>query len=127
LTGALVRYLTQDDPEQSRKANKFIQEIIAQSETGFINAIVLCEMVWVLESAYGHSREIIAEVLERVLLTSQFEIQDKDVVWAAFGDFRQSRADFSDCLIGRVNQSFGCNETVSFDTALKSQPGFRLI
>jgi predicted nucleic-acid-binding protein len=44
-TNVLVRYLTQDDPEQSRKANKFIQEIIAQSETGFINAIVLCEMV----------------------------------------------------------------------------------
>jgi predicted nucleic-acid-binding protein len=61
-----------------------------------------------------------------VLSTSAFEIENKEVVWAALEDFKNCRADFSDCLIGRLNQRLGC-ETASFDSAVKALPGFRLL
>ena len=38
---------------------------------------------------------------------AQFEIEDKDVALAALDDFRQSSADFSDCLLGRRNRAAG--------------------
>ena len=126
-TNVLVRFLTQDDPLQSRRANQYIEEVVARGESCLINLVVLCEMVWVLESAYRHPKTAILDLLGRVLSTSEFEIENKEVVWAALEDFKNSRADFSDCLIGRLNQRLGCDETASFDSAVKGLPGFRLL
>jgi predicted nucleic-acid-binding protein len=77
--------------------------------------------------AYRYPKAAILDLLGRVLSTSQFEIENKEVVWAALEDFKNSRADFSDCLIGRLNQRLGCDETASFDSAVKGLPGFRLL
>lgn len=52
-TNVLVRHLVQDDPAQSRAASQVITERCTRDEPGFINRIVLCELVWVLESASG--------------------------------------------------------------------------
>lgn len=110
-TNVLVRYLVQDNPAQSAKAN----EIVEREESLFLNCIVLCELVWVLESAYQYEREVIADVLEKILITKQFEIDGKEEAWMALSDYNSSRADFADCLIGRRNLSMGCETTVSFD------------
>jgi predicted nucleic-acid-binding protein len=77
--------------------------------------------------AYRYPKAAILDLLGRVLSTSQFEIENKEVVWAALEDFKNSRADFSDCLIRRLNQRLGCDETASFDSAVKGLPGFRLL
>lgn len=126
-TNVLVRYLTQDDPDQSKKANRCIQQAIDKRENCLVNAVVLCETVWILESAYGFRKAEILAALESILLASQFEIPQKDMVWPAFNDFREGKAGFSDCLIGRLNLGLGCRETVSFDRDLRGKPGFHLL
>lgn len=62
-TNVLVRYLVKDDKEQAKIASAYIhiQKIVAAGELCFINMIVLCELVWVVESAYGFQRKEIAE------------------------------------------------------------------
>jgi len=52
-TNVLIRHLVQDDPGQSRAATHIMTKQCTRDDPGFINRIVLCEMVWVLESAYG--------------------------------------------------------------------------
>jgi predicted nucleic-acid-binding protein len=44
----------------------------------------------------------------------------------ALGDFRSSKADFSDALIGRISRSLGAKHTVTFDRDLKAVETFRL-
>ena len=68
-TNVLVRYIVQDDIEQSKDATRFIEKRISSSNPGFINQIVLCELVWVLKRAYGYEKTIIFEVLEKILQT----------------------------------------------------------
>jgi len=92
-----------------------------------INGIVLCELVRVLESAYGFPKEAIVDVVEKIFTTIQFEIEDKSTAWLALNDFKRHRADFADCLTGRKNSAFGCSETMSFDKRLKGLDGFKLI
>lgn len=121
-TNVLVRYLTQDDPEQSRRAARYIE-----ADTCFINSIVLCELVWVLESAYDYPRPVIAEVLEKIFMTGGFQVEDRDMAWSALGDYRRTRADFADCLITRRNRAAGCEETGSFDKNVKGVTDFRLL
>jgi predicted nucleic-acid-binding protein len=77
-TKVLVRYLTQDDPAQAQKATQVIEEGAAQGEVFYITSIVLCELVWVLEDAYGYSRGDIPAVLDHILRTAQFRVDNKE-------------------------------------------------
>jgi predicted nucleic-acid-binding protein len=52
-TYILVRYLTQDDENQALLAEEAIETARSQNEKLLIQPTVLCEMIWVLESAYG--------------------------------------------------------------------------
>lgn len=122
-TNVLLRYLLRDDPAQAARATRELE----RDERFLVASIVLCEVVWVLESGYDFSRQEIAATLEKVLATAQFEIEDKDLALAALDDFRRSTADFSDCLVGRRNRAAGASETVTFDRTLRGLEGFRIL
>ncbi|MBI3603769.1 MAG: type II toxin-antitoxin system VapC family toxin [Nitrospirae bacterium] len=126
-TNVIVRYLVQDDPGQSRKASQLIARECTKEHPGFINRIVLCELVWVLESAYGYSKETIAGVLEKVLRTSQFQVEDIQAVWTAFRLYQKGKADFADCLLGTLNRHRGCERTVTFDQQAGKLEGFEVL
>jgi predicted nucleic-acid-binding protein len=126
-TNILVRYVTQDDPDQSKKAVKEIEKGLKAGEHFFIADIVMCELVWVLESAYGYDRREIAPVLENILRTKQFRFENKDLLWKSLADYRNKKGDFADHLIGHVGHIAGCHETLTFDSALKDHPVFRVL
>ena len=126
-SNVLVRYLTHDDPAQFAKAAAFIDAASEREEQFLVNTPVLCELVWVLAAVYDYSREEIAQALEQIFTTAQFEIERLDEARQALGDFRSSKADFSDALIGRINRSLGAKHTVTFDRDLKAVETFRLL
>lgn len=118
-TNFLVRYITQDDPEQTRR----VIEIFDRTEQGggvlYVSTPVLCELVWVLRSkAHQAKRGQIVEALEVLLATSLFEIESRDCVQGALRDYRQGPGDFSDYLIGWLGLRAGCDETFTFDRDL---------
>jgi predicted nucleic-acid-binding protein len=126
-TNILARYLTQDDPGQSKKAAIEIEKGLSAGHIFFIADIVMCELVWVLETAYGYDRREIVSVLENILRTKQFQFENKDLLWKSLADYRNEKGDFADHLIGRSGHKAGCFETITFDTGLKNNPFFRVL
>lgn len=126
-TNVLVRYATRDDPAQERAAVRFMDAAKARSEPIFVNVIVLCELAWVLGRSYDYSRAEVAGLIERVLTTEQIVVEDAALVWLALADFKASKADFADCLIGRKNLHLGCDATVTLDGRLKAIDSFELL
>jgi len=57
-TNTLVRYLTQDDPTQSRKAAHEIEKTRSAGHMFFVAVIVLCELAWVLATTSSDKRAI---------------------------------------------------------------------
>jgi len=94
-TNVLVRYLIQDDPKQAAIATREIEGAADAGETMLIHPLVLCELVWVLESAYGFGKGHVLTALEQILRTAQFEVAAKDTVWQALGDYRRGKGDVS--------------------------------
>ncbi|WP_445631872.1 PIN domain-containing protein [Nostoc sp. DSM 114167] len=122
-TNILVRYLTKDDEKQWEQA----AEIIEGGEQCFVANIVICELVWVLRSnTYQFSREEISNTIELMLQCSVFELENRSLVYQALQRFKQGSADFSDYLIGAIDQDSGCSSTVTFDRKLRSEKGFDL-
>ncbi|MFZ0889220.1 MAG: type II toxin-antitoxin system VapC family toxin [Candidatus Binataceae bacterium] len=122
-TNVLVRYLVQDDADQAKKAARFIANECSADAPGLINRIVMCELVWVLETAYGYPRGGVAFALEKILRTTQFRIEDHQEAWSSLREY-QAGADFADALIAAVNRRLGCERTVTFDRRAGRRPGF---
>jgi predicted nucleic-acid-binding protein len=126
-TNILARYLRDDDPLQSRRAAHFIQRALRQNEPLYVNNVVLCELVWILGTVYEHSKQEIIDVIETILFTQQFQLEDRSSIQSALEDYRRSKADFSDCVIGRRNRAAGCTATLTFDRRLKSVETFEVV
>ncbi len=114
-TNVLMRYLAQDDPGQSRRATAFLEKTCTAENPGFISAVVLVEVAWVAESCYSANRREIAVILEHILRNKQLVVEHAEEAWAALNTYKESKADFSDCLIERVAHTHGCDHTVTFD------------
>jgi predicted nucleic-acid-binding protein len=126
-TNILVRYLTQDDPDQSRKATHEIEKGLSAGQMFFIADIVMCKLVWVLETAYGYDRQEIVLVLDNILRTRQFQFENKDLLWKSLAYYRNKKGDFADHLIGQAGHKAGCRETLTFDAGLRNFPVFRVL
>ena len=126
-TNVLIRYLVQDDPNQSPKATQYIEQHCTTDTPCFIGHITLCELAWVLERLYHQDRAGITTVIEELLQIGQLEVLDSHTVWRALRDYKQSNADFPDHLLARVNEKNGCNITITFDKKAANQPCFELL
>jgi len=125
-TNVLVRYIMQDDPEQSPKATEVIESLDGDN-TGFVSLVSVVEMYWVLKSCYSLSREQAATAIETIVRTKQFVVERADVVVRALRVFAGGRADLPDCLIERAAASEGCTETFTLDAGAARHAGMVLI
>jgi len=125
-TNVLVRYIAQDDPRQAAKAVHLIENECSETRPGFVTAVVLTELVWVLEECYRTAKNEAVAVLERILRTKQLVVEDAETVWKAVRLFATSKADFADCLIERFAAAHECEYTATFDKAA-AKAGMRLI
>ena len=125
-TNILVRYLTQDDVAQSKKANALIESLSPEAP-GFISHLSLVELVWVLQGCYGSNKKDIIQVLDTLLRTSGLMVEQADVVWQALRRYAEANGDFADGLIERVNHAAGCEYTATFDRDAAKSAGMRLL
>ncbi len=126
-TNVLVRYLAQDDPKQSAVATRFIESSLSAERPGFVSAVTLCEIVWVLAESYGADRKRIRDTVEGLLATKQLVIERAELVWKALRAWEGVAADFSDALIGQIALAHGSEKTVTFDRTAARLPGFELL
>jgi predicted nucleic-acid-binding protein len=123
-TNIIIRYLVEDSPAESKKAVEFIEKECTAESPGFLNRIVLCEMVWVLESDYEYTKDEILAVLDALFRIRQLRIDDLSAAWAALEEFRKGDADFSAYLMAATNLDRGCSSTVTFDRKAAKVAGF---
>jgi len=114
-TNILVRYLTQDDKYQTKIVNDFIEKLLKHERKLYINSIVICELVWVLEDCYHYKKSQIAEALHQICNVHMIEIEGREFLQQALKDYERYPVDISDCFIGRLNQMSKCPYTASFD------------
>jgi predicted nucleic-acid-binding protein len=114
-TNILVRYITNDDKEQALLATTLLDSYIGKEKSIFINNIVLCELVWVLVRGYKYQKEDIIKTLKLLLSSIEFEFENHELAFLAVIEYEKAEADFSDILIGLLNNYRNCSVTYSFD------------
>ena len=124
-TNILVRYLTQDDREQSPKATELIEHRLTERDPGFISVVAMIEAVWVFDRAYGLDSQEIAGAVERILQVDVLTVENEQEVFTAMITLRQGRGSFADALIAELGSRAGCQHTLTFDQKALRLSGFR--
>ena len=113
-TNVLVRYLVRDDLQQAEAARALLQSVTAE-KPAFACREVVVELVWVLERAYGYSRERIATILEELVATEGLVVEAaRDVAQAAFR-YRAGGAGFPDLMVRAAAKRMGAAPLYTLD------------
>lgn len=123
-TNVLVRFLVQDDEAQFDKARKLIKREVAAGSGVFMNQLGLLETEWVLRSRYSLPKNLIIEAISGLLEASDVRFEDEPAIEEDLFIWKESAADFADCLVGVKNRRLGCRATASFDVKASKLPGF---
>lgn len=123
-TNVLVRFLVRDDEAQFEKARRLIRREVAAGRGVFVNQLVLLETEWVLRSRYRLPKHLIIEAISGLLEASDVRFEDEPAIEEALFIWKDTTADFADCLIGAKNRRLGCRATATFDVKAAKLPGF---
>lgn len=114
-TNVLVRFLVRDDEAQFEKANRLIKREVGAKEDVFVSLLVLLETEWVLRSRYSLQKREIMEAISGLLDAAEVRLEDEPAIEETLFIWKDSAADFADCLIGAHNRRLGCRATATFD------------
>lgn len=121
-TNVLLRYFVADDPEQHAEAAALIEDTLTPEAPGLVHPVALCELVWVLRSAYEVPKPKIVAVLRLALSVRSLRILDEPRVRDALALYEAHSADFADCLLHAAYQYEGTRLS-TFDRAAARLPG----
>lgn len=123
-SNVLVRYLVGDDRSQYERARRLIHREENIGEPVLVSLLVLLEMEWVLRSRYGLTKPEIVAAVSSLLQTAEVVFEDEPSVEHAIYMWKDSQAEFADCLINARNRRLGCRATATFDRNALKLAGF---
>jgi predicted nucleic-acid-binding protein len=126
-TNVLVRWIVDDDARQVMRVQRLFEEVRLQRSTLFVPSTVMLELEWVLRSRYGLDKPTVLGAFNALLETQELEFQDEPAVERALSFYRQSSADFADCLHAGQCGSAGRVPMITFDDAAARLPGVELL
>jgi predicted nucleic-acid-binding protein len=123
-TNVVVRYLIRDDQPQYERAQRLIQREVTKGEPVLVSLLVLLETEWVLRSRYEIAKPDLVAALSALLDTADLTFEDEPSVETAIYSWKDSAAEFADCLIEARNRKLGCRATATFDGKALKLAGF---
>ena len=114
-TNLFIRYLTNDDPQKADRVERLLNEAAAGKVRLVTAEMVMAEVVWVLESAYGLKAAEIAPLIRAILATPGLDVINRPLVEQALAHYETRKIDFIDGYIAAVIEKHHLEGLYSFD------------
>jgi predicted nucleic-acid-binding protein len=101
------------DEEQFERVRKLIRREAQDGEPVRISLLVLVETEWVLRSRYKLSKDGIPGAFSELLSAVDMSFEDEASIEEALFVWKDSSAQFADCLIGARHRALGCSATAT--------------
>jgi predicted nucleic-acid-binding protein len=111
----ILRYLTNDVPNQTRRAEELLKKVEMGSEDVFLPDIILADIIWILEGYYKQSRVLIRDWITTILSLQGLEFSDANVALNALDIYVDKGIDWSDAFTASQMTDRGITEIYSFD------------
>ena len=114
-TNFLLRFYLSDVPKQAAKAKRMVEAAKEGSLLLVTDLIVICEMVWVLDSYYGLHKKKISEKMTHLYQTPGVSIINGEILPEALAVYVEKNIDFTDAVIGVIAARNHFEYLASFD------------
>jgi predicted nucleic-acid-binding protein len=126
-TNVLIRYLVRDDRSQYERARRLINREVGSGEPMLVSLLVLLEAEWVLRSRYQLTKSELLAAFSALLEAAELAFEDEPSVEQAIYSWKDSAAEFTDCLTAARNRRLGCRATATFDAKAQKLAGFTAV
>ena len=126
-TNVLLRLVLRDDPVQATIAERLMRDAKRDGTPLYVSDAVLCELAWVLKGFPALKRVDIAQLLADLLDAELIQVEGDRAAERAVRAYAEGPGDFADYLIRERALAAGATVVATFDRALKSDPGFRVL
>lgn len=110
-----LRFLTDDVPEQAAAARSLFERAAAGDVGLTTSAMVVAELVWVMESYYGLPREQVYQNAMAVVLMDGMALPEEGIVVEALAAYMDLRVDFVDAFNAGWMRAHGLSRIATFD------------
>lgn len=111
----ILRYLTNDVPDQAKQAEELLKRVEEGSEDVFLPDIILADIIWILEGYYKQTREEIREWITAILSLQGLTFSDKETALNALDIYLDKKIDWSDAFTASQMLQREITEIYSFD------------
>ncbi len=123
----ILRFLTKDPPQMAEAVLKVFAEAKRGKVSLLIFPIITAEVVWVLESFYGHPKKTIADIMTQFLLCDGLEVEGLDLILEALALYQGKNLDFADAFLAITALRKGPQIIYSFDHHLNRIDGVTVV
>ena len=114
-TNFLLRFYLDDIPTQALKAKRMVQAAKEGQILLVTDLIVICEMVWVMDSFYDLKKEVISEKITNLYRTPGVVVFNGDVLPDALSIYVRKNIDFTDAIVASSATKNHIEYLASFD------------
>jgi predicted nucleic-acid-binding protein len=114
-TNLLVRWLLDDDEDQSARVQRLFKVARSGRVTLFVPSSVALEFEWVLRSRYRFDKASVLQTFAALLETQELEFQVEAGLERALHMYRQGVAEFADCMHAGLCGAAGQSPLLTFD------------
>jgi len=119
--------MVEDDAAQARRARRVIDDAAGRDDKIYVSDIVLCELEWVLGSAYAVPRREILGALNALVGDERYTFEDRQRATSALTLYQRGKGDLADYLLGLQGELAGARTTYTFDRDLRDDARFSLV
>ncbi|MCP4682920.1 MAG: type II toxin-antitoxin system VapC family toxin [Desulfobacterales bacterium] len=114
-TNFLLRFYLADIPSQALSAKKMVTSAIDGSLLLVTDLIVICEMVWVMDSYYKLEKKEITEKISNLYKTPGIIVLNGEILPNAISFYLEKNVDFTDAVIAASAIKHNIEYLASFD------------
>ncbi len=114
-TNFLLRFYLADVPHQAKKAKRMIEAAMKGTLLLMTDLIVICEMVWVMDSVYNLNKGEIVEKITNLYETPGIVILNGEILPKALTTYIDRNIDFTDAIVGASALNNDIGFLASFD------------
>jgi len=113
-TNIILRYFTDDIPEQAAKNEALFARVLEGKETVEIPLLVIAEVVWTMTKFYRQPKKTVVENIIILLKTPGIKVKDKKLILDALELFAHKNVSFTDAYLA-THCTYGRQGIYSFD------------
>jgi predicted nucleic-acid-binding protein len=126
-TNILIRYVVGDDAAQLAAARRLISRCVREGLTLYVPVTVVLELEWVFRKRFDFAKEDVLRALSGLYSAAELTFQSEQALEVALQLFRESSADFADCLHVALATHAGEQPLWTFDKSAAKVSGARLL